>query len=130
MIASPSDVESERAVVRGTLSEWHTDLSREAQVLLLECAGDPSGTLMRIRYIGGTMIQSSTKNFVEENNPRSVAIWEGALEELESNGLLSSVGATGEVFKLTRRGYELADLLRSPGGGSSSRSEDFFPPRR
>jgi hypothetical protein len=57
---------------------WNTDLSREAQVLLLECAGDPSGTLMRIRYIGGTMIQSSTKNFVEENNPRSVAIWEGA----------------------------------------------------
>jgi hypothetical protein len=67
---------------------------------------------MRLRYIGGTAIQSSRKNFIEQNNPRSVAIWEGALEELESNGLVSSIGAKGEVFRLTRKGYELADLLR------------------
>lgn len=72
---------------------------------------------MRIHYIGGTMIQSGRKGFVEEGNPRSVAIWEGALEELESNGLLSSSGGKGEVFRLTRKGYELADLLR---GRSSS----------
>jgi hypothetical protein len=86
-------------------------LSREAQVLLLECTNDPAGTIMRLHYIGGTAIQSSRKNFVEENNPRSIAIWEGALEELESNGLLSSIGDKGEVFRLTRKGYELADLL-------------------
>jgi hypothetical protein len=87
-------------------------LSREAQVLLLECADDPAGMIMRIQFDEGTVIQSSRKNFVEENNPRSVAIWEGALEELVSNGLLSSSGAKGEVFTLTRKGYELADLLR------------------
>ena len=86
-------------------------LSREAQALLLECADDPGGTIMRLRYIGGTMIQSGRKAFVEPDNPRSVAIWEGALEELVSSGLALSSGG-GEVFRLTRKGYELADLLR------------------
>jgi hypothetical protein len=90
-------------------------LSREAQALLLECADDPGGTIMRLRYIGGTMIQSSRKAFVEPGNPRSAAVWEGALEELESNGLVSSSGG-GEVFTLTRKGYELADLLRGRDG--------------
>jgi hypothetical protein len=89
------------------------DLSHEARVLLLECAADPNGTIMRVSTMSGTMVQIGMKNFVADNTPRSVALWEGALEELRSQGLVSSIGLGAEIFKLTRKGYELADLLRN-----------------
>ena len=86
-------------------------LSREAHAILVECAKDAQGTVLRIHYTGGTSVQTNGRNLVEENNPRSAAIWEGALEELEHNGLIVPAEPKGEVFKLTRQGYEMADLL-------------------
>jgi hypothetical protein len=85
-------------------------LSREAKALLVACAADSAGAVLRVTDFGGTTIQSGGRNFAEENNPRSVATWEGALEELESNGLVSPVGPEREIFRITRKGYELADI--------------------
>jgi hypothetical protein len=49
--------------------------------------------------------------FVEKNNPRSGAIWESALQELETIRLIADKGCQREVFGVTKKGYEVGDLL-------------------
>src|SRR5207249_1987974 len=71
-------------------------LSREAQTLLKEAVQDPSGTVIRLPHIGGLIIQTHEKGFVEEGNPRSRAIWEGALQELQAAGLIADRGYKNE----------------------------------
>ena len=83
-------------------------LSREAQVLLKEAASD--GQILHMHFIGGTAIQAGGKNLVEDS-ARSVAIWEGALSELEKGGLVRCANSKREVFRVTRDGYDLADQL-------------------
>jgi hypothetical protein len=90
-------------------------LSPEAQHLLLEAAESSDGIVGKIAFIGGGIVQANGKNFVEPNNPRSCATWEGAINELVDLGLLEPVGHKGEVFRITREGYTLADLLRNNG---------------
>jgi hypothetical protein len=48
----------------------------------------------------------------QDQSARSVARWKGALDTLISYGLLEERGYKGEVFALTERGFEAADLLR------------------
>jgi len=86
-------------------------LSREAQTLLKEASQDSSGFIICLHFIGGTAIQTNGKNFAGDGSPRIIAIWEGALQELEQNGLIEAQGYKNESFKVTREGYELAELL-------------------
>lgn len=83
-------------------------LSREAQVLLKEAISD--GQILHVHFIGGTAIQVGGKNLVEDS-ARSVAIWEGALSELEKSGLVQCANSKREIFRVTRDGYDLADQL-------------------
>jgi hypothetical protein len=87
-------------------------LSREAIEILIEAASS-DGSILVIRTLGGSYVQANGKNLVEANNPRSLAIWEGAVQELVEQRLLESVGHRGEVFRVTREGYEAADLLKT-----------------
>lgn len=87
-------------------------ISNEAQELLLVASQDDSGHIMHIRVIGGVMIQSNNRQFIEPNNPRSRAIWEGALEELEHNELISEIGHKREIFQITRKGFDYSDILQ------------------
>jgi hypothetical protein len=86
-------------------------ISREARSLLKEAVQDPGGRIYRINSLGGIVIQTNGKGFVEAGNPRSGAMWEGALQELQQSGLIVDRGFKNEVFYVTRRGYEVAELL-------------------
>ncbi len=86
-------------------------LSREAQTLLKEAVQDAKGMIFRIRAVEGPVIQTNGKGFVEKNNPRSGAIWESALGELEAARLIADRGHKRELFGVTREGYEVAELL-------------------
>jgi hypothetical protein len=86
-------------------------LSREAQTLLKEAAHDPKGTVYRVLGLEGLAIQTNGKKFVEKDNPRSGAIWEGAVQELEKAHLIADKGSARELFTVTREGYEVAELL-------------------
>jgi hypothetical protein len=86
-------------------------MSAEAQHLLLEAAVSADGVVGKIAYIGGGIVQANGKNFVEPDNPRSRAAWEGAVDELVDLGFLDAVGHKGEMFRITRQGYEAADAL-------------------
>ena len=86
-------------------------ISAEARHLLIEAARSSDGIVGRIAYIGGVIVQANGNNFVEPNNPRSQALWEGAINDLVDIGFLNPIGHKGEVFRITREGYEAADAI-------------------
>lgn len=87
-------------------------LSKEATELLLEAVKDPHGHIMRLRRMSDVVVQTNGKIFVKGGNARSRALWEGVVDELDTQVLIKDVGDKGEVYKVTREGYELADLLK------------------
>jgi hypothetical protein len=86
-------------------------LSREAQILLKEASIDKQGIIMHLESHDGTAIQTNGKNFVENDTPREAAKWKAALSELVVNELVQDAGYKGEVFELTKSGYEIADAI-------------------
>jgi len=86
-------------------------LSREAQVLLKEASQDYLGNILRSQYKGGIGIRTNGKQLVPDSNPRNIAIWEGALDDLEDEKLITDRGHKREVFSVTREGYRLAELI-------------------
>jgi hypothetical protein len=88
-------------------------MSDEAKELLVAAASDPTGRLMRIRHLGGLVVQASGRNFAKEGDARSEARWEGVISELEGLGFIEDRGYNREVFAVTDEGFRIADLLRS-----------------
>jgi hypothetical protein len=91
-------------------------LSAEGRILLLEAVQDPHGSVLKVMTRGGLTIGTNGKNMVTApQDPRSQALWEGALEEILTKGLVADVSYKGEGFRVTREGYALADLLKADG---------------
>lgn len=86
-------------------------LTDEARILLKESSLDPHGSIMYIRYIGGTSLQTNNKNLINTNERREVAKWESALKELEQKDLIVDKSHKGEVFAITNLGYQIADMI-------------------
>lgn len=86
-------------------------LSDEAKRLLVEAAKDDNGTVMHLRYLSGQAIQTNGINFADSKDRRSIARWEAALKQLQSEELIVERGHKGEVFEVTDKGYEMADKL-------------------
>jgi hypothetical protein len=86
-------------------------LSAEARVLLKEASQDRGGTIIVVRNLGGTAIQTNGKNLIPSNERREIAKWEQALEELTSNELVVGRGYKGEIFEITNLGYQVADMI-------------------
>ena len=64
---------------------------------------------------GQRTISANGQVLNEPGNPRSEAVWEQALEDLVDRGLLKDRGYKGEVFMVTGKGYEVAELLQKRG---------------
>ncbi len=95
-------------------------LSAEAESLLREAAADPHGRVIMVRTMQGLFVQTNRKQFSEQTNPRSEAMWQGAIRELLQKGLLQSIGSKGEVFSITTEGYLAADDLKATKGITST----------
>jgi hypothetical protein len=87
-------------------------LSKEAVILLNAATADPGGTIMFERFGGGSEIHSNDQVFNEDSGPRTIALWESAIEELESRGFVKATSERREVFEVTRQGYAAADGLK------------------
>jgi hypothetical protein len=87
-------------------------LSDEAKTLLIEASHDGRGQIMKVKVKAGVSIQTNSKQFLTDVSPRTVALWEGAIEELKANGLLNSLGYEDRVFAVTIKGYAVADKLK------------------
>jgi len=86
-------------------------LSREAQTLLKEASRDPSGVILHLSTFGGTSLSTNGQSYGAHGDPRNRAIWEGALEELENEKLIIDKGYKREVFEVTRKGFEIAEII-------------------
>jgi len=98
-----------------------TNLTDEAQELLLEAIEDKSGTILHAKFIGGTSIQTNGKNQIPSEDRETVALWEGALRLLRQYALVESVGTKGEIFQVTDLGYKTAKLLKLPPPSKTER---------
>lgn len=85
-------------------------LSEEAITLLKAAAAQQSGTILKMSFVGGRLIQAGGKTFGGEPG-RESARWENALNELVDEDLVSARGYKGEVFELTHKGWAAADAL-------------------
>ncbi len=108
--ASPADfVETEADILAGY------NLSAEARRLLV-IAAKTDGHVLYTRSSSGCNTQAGNQVFNVPHNPRSEAIWEQAIRDLVTHGLLADRGYKGEVFKVTAKGFEVADLLQHHAG--------------
>jgi hypothetical protein len=89
-------------------------LSAEARSLLLEATEkDSDGQIIYISESVGTSLQANNKNMIPDESPRVVALWKAVMEELLDFGLVRRIGFDADVFEVTKKGYDIADLIRS-----------------
>ena len=91
-------------------------LSIEAKALLEEACKDRDGRILKIPtppQFGGLNIRTNGKAFITDRGPKTRAIWEGAIQELEDLDLINPIGSKGEAYRVTRKGYEIIGLLET-----------------
>lgn len=105
-MACPADfVESEADTLAGYR------LSSEARTLLKH-ASQAEGTVIFTSTSSGRNTQVGGEALNQPHNARSEAMWMQAIEDLVEMGLLADRGHKGEVFELTGKGFQVADLLQ------------------
>ena len=84
-------------------------LSREAKTLLKHASQDPGGLVLYEKFGAGVDLHTNGVSLVTDKaDHRALAQWEAALQELMQQGLLVQRGTTGEIFEITKKGYEVA----------------------
>ncbi len=89
-----------------------SELSEEA-VSILQTAVAGNGRILHMVYLGGQRIQMGKEALELGQDTRKIALWKGGLEDLQRRRYIRDLGHKGEVFEVTREGYEVADELRS-----------------
>lgn len=85
-------------------------MTEEAKTIL--CAAmEANGVIMHIRTFGGEHIQVGDKDVIPDQEPRTLANWKAGLEELRSHRYIMGQGYEGEMYIVTKAGYEAADTL-------------------
>jgi len=88
-------------------------LREPAKQLLMVASKDPSGTILALRTSEGYHFQTNKKDLVGSHDPKLIAKWKGALDELRGYGYVEDRGHKGEVFSLTDIGYEYVAELEA-----------------
>jgi hypothetical protein len=88
-------------------------LSNEAKMLLEGAAEDPGGLILFERYGDSVDLHTNGKSLLTSKaDHRVLVLWESALQELIDAGLLAAHGENGEIFEITKKGYEAAGIVR------------------
>jgi hypothetical protein len=88
-------------------------LSKDARILLGEASSDDMGNILFHRYIGGTSIMTNGEEIITDvGDPREVAKWESALNELKKANLIYDFTHKGQDFKVSDLGYKVADKIK------------------
>jgi hypothetical protein len=85
-------------------------LSNEARILLKEAALDPSGLVLFERFGAGVDLHTNGVSLLTSKaDHHALAVWESALQELIKASLLVTRDERGEVFEITKQGYDVAN---------------------
>jgi hypothetical protein len=96
-------------VLDAPVSHPSSTVPMDAQALL-KAALASDGEILKLESMTGLLLQAGDQNLVESGNARSRARWEGALNDLESLGLISS-NPEGTIYRITNEGYDAVDAL-------------------
>lgn len=84
-----------------------------ASKLLKETIEDEQNpTIIYVKTFSGRTIQCGSAKFSvgsSSKSEREMSCWEDALKKLEYNDYIADVGYKGEVFKITKKGYDYYD---------------------
>lgn len=86
-------------------------LSKEAIELLKEAVQDDTGSILFLRNFNGPVLQTNNRNLISSDNPRERAAWEAAIAELKSAGFIVVGNKQGNIYDVTKAGYDAADQL-------------------
>lgn len=81
-------------------------ISDEAMKLLQTACEASDGTILKSEDLSGTYIETNGENFIVAQERREVAKWEGALEELSNMGFIQLKGLSGDIFVVSKNGYD------------------------
>lgn len=99
-------------------------LDEKACEILKNVVEEENDRIIVIKDFSGKHIQCGNAKFSVSSKivgEKEMAYWESSLDDLINNDLIVDVGHKGEVFKVTKRGYEFYDYY----GLSKSKSETF-----
>ena len=85
-------------------------LSEDGKSILM-AAAQGEGEVICIRTMGGVRVSAGGKSMVINDSAREAARWEAAVEELQRHRYIKDVGYKGEVFELTKAGWDMSDSL-------------------
>jgi len=84
-------------------------LSEQAKTILAGAAKDPSGLVLFERYGASVDLHTNNESLLTSKADHQVLVsWEAALQELVEKGLLDAHGDNGEIFEITKKGYDVA----------------------
>ena len=92
--------------------DWVGELPGKAKKMLLAAVGDERGEIMRIRTLSGTSYTAGAFQSQNIGPGRELADFEGAIESLVTHELIRDIGYEGEIFRVTSKGYSVADELK------------------
>lgn len=101
--------ERKRDTFISTLSKYREPkqiISDDALKLLLAACEVDDGTIFKITNLSGTYIRTNNQNFTTSQGRRAIAKWESVLEELLIAGFIERRGRKGEIFVVSKRGYD------------------------
>ena len=87
-----------------------TELSEEGKAILKAVAAS-DGTIMSLRCHGCQAIQAGRRALIPDQHPRTIAKWMGGLEDLQRRRYVTDKWHKGELYEVTREGFEVADEL-------------------
>ena len=92
------------------------NLSSEARAILAEACLDKHGIVIHTDLRAGLTVRTNERNLVERCDARTGARWKQAIKDLVACDLMEPLGPEGQTFKLTDKGYKVADLIRETPG--------------
>jgi hypothetical protein len=112
--AAPTPADASHGASATPAPDPLASLSDEARLLLREAAADPAGIVQFAHYGTGSELLANDRNLLppdSRTDPRVLATWQAALKSLVDGGWLAARGTAGEIFEVTRQGYDAANRL-------------------
>jgi hypothetical protein len=114
IVFSLSTIASDAA--KGAARSPRPELTEKARTLLKAASLDPSGYILVLSTLSGTAYQVNNEQVNTTNDRRELALWDEALDQLESARLIRQRDTTGKgllLYELVSAGYAVADLISS-----------------
>lgn len=87
-------------------------LSEEALQMLQAACDALDGTILKTSDLSGEYIQVRDKNFITSQNRKEIVKWMNGLDELVKRGFVEVKGDKGEIFAVSKSGYDYIEQLK------------------